>query len=91
MVLEPVDRAIERPSDRVIELAHALLLAGVGAACPAPPRVRAWQFVGVAGNRSRVVLLLLGQLGGALGPRAGAMAQLEGCVGWMAVFPVFGG
>ena len=50
LVLDPVDRAIERPSDRVIELAHALLLAGVGAACPAPQRVRARQFVGVAGN-----------------------------------------
>ena len=34
----------------MIELPHALLLAGVGAACPAPQRVRAWQFVGVAGN-----------------------------------------
>ena len=61
LVLDPVDRAIERPSDRVIELAHALLLAGVRAAGPAPQRVRAWRFVGVAGNRSRVVLLLLDQ------------------------------
>ena len=61
LVLDPVDRVIERPSDRMIELAPALSLAGVGAAGPAPQRVRAWMFVGVAGNRSRVVLLLLGQ------------------------------